>query len=211
MNPGRALLLLGPSGAGKTPLGEALEQSGLGPARCLHFDFGAGLRRAAAGLDAGFSREEAAFLAEVVGSGRLLEDEHFPLARRILEAFLAARRFAPPDVCVLNGLPRHTGQARDLEPVLDVRLVVHLFCTPEVAWERIRTDAGGDRGGRSDDDLESVRRRLELFRERSAPLLDHYRRRGTRVEDVAVGAATTAEEVRRRLEQALAAGNPLAG
>ncbi|HOX08398.1 MAG TPA: nucleoside monophosphate kinase [Planctomycetota bacterium] len=207
----RALLLVGPSGSGKTPLGEELERGGLRSARCVHFDFGAELRRIAAGGDPGFSPAEAAFLAEVVAAGRLLEDEHFPLARRILESFLAARGFAAGDICVLNGLPRHAGQARDLEPVLDVRLVVHLSCPAEVAWERIRTDAGGDRSGRSDDDLEAVRRRLELFRGRIAPLLGHYRARGVRVEEVAVGPQTTAESARRSLEAVLAvpaAGSP---
>jgi adenylate kinase len=209
----RAILLIGPSGSGKTPLGEALERRGLGAARCRHFDFGAELRRAASGRDPAFSPEEAAFLAAVIREGRLLEDRDFPLARRILEAFLAGKGGppGPASFCVLNGLPRHTGQARDLEAVLDVRLVVCLSCGPEVAWERIRTNAGGDRAGRADDDPESVRRRLELFRERSAPLVEHYRARATRVETLEVGAGTTAEDLRRELERRLAADNPLAG
>jgi adenylate kinase len=207
----RAILLIGPSGVGKTPLGEALERRGLLSARCLHFDFGAELRRAAAGRAPGFSGDEVAHLAEVLRSGRLLEDRDFPIARRILDAFLAGRGCGPEDVCVLNGLPRHTGQARDLEAVLEVRLVVHLSCRPEVAWERIRTNAGGDRTGRADDDLDSVRRRLDLFAERAEPLIAHYRGRGTRVETVAVEASTATEDIRQRLESALALNNPLAG
>jgi len=39
-----AVLLLGPTGAGKTPLGEMIEARGLWGMSCLHFDFGANLR-----------------------------------------------------------------------------------------------------------------------------------------------------------------------
>jgi len=204
----RAILLVGPSGAGKTPLGEALELRGLLGNPCRHFDFGAQLRRAAGGGDPSFGPEEVAFLAAVVREGRLLEDRDFPIARRIVESFLAGGRRAAGSICVLNGLPRHTGQARDLEPLLDVRLVVSLACRPEVAWERIRTDAGGDRVGRADDDLESVRRRLELFAARAEPLIEHYRRRGTRVETVTVEVGTSAEGIRLKLERRMAHRRP---
>lgn len=49
--PGRlpAVLLLGPTGAGKTPLGRICAQRGLWGRSCTHVDFGACLRRAAAG------------------------------------------------------------------------------------------------------------------------------------------------------------------
>ncbi|MEE8450650.1 MAG: hypothetical protein V3R99_02015 [Thermoguttaceae bacterium] len=43
-NRNRAALLLGPTGAGKTPLGRLIEQRGLWGVRCLHFDFGDNLR-----------------------------------------------------------------------------------------------------------------------------------------------------------------------
>ena len=53
----KAILLLGPTGSGKSPLGDELEANGLNGRRCLHFDFGRRLRRAAEGrpatLDAG--------------------------------------------------------------------------------------------------------------------------------------------------------------
>ena len=40
----RAIVLLGPTGSGKTPLGDLIERCGLWGAPCLHFDFGACLR-----------------------------------------------------------------------------------------------------------------------------------------------------------------------
>jgi adenylate kinase family enzyme len=39
-----AILLLGPTGSGKTPLGQVLERRGLWGHRCSHFDFGDNLR-----------------------------------------------------------------------------------------------------------------------------------------------------------------------
>ncbi|MGB2821725.1 MAG: hypothetical protein WBF17_12140, partial [Phycisphaerae bacterium] len=44
----RAILLIGPTGSGKTPLGELLERRGLWARRCRHFDFGRRMRRIAA-------------------------------------------------------------------------------------------------------------------------------------------------------------------
>ena len=40
-----AVLILGSTGSGKTPLGEYIEQNGLNGIKCHHFDFGACLRR----------------------------------------------------------------------------------------------------------------------------------------------------------------------
>jgi adenylate kinase family enzyme len=39
-----AVLIVGPTGSGKTPLGEFLQQTGLWEKRCFHFDFGKALR-----------------------------------------------------------------------------------------------------------------------------------------------------------------------
>ena len=82
----RAALLLGPTGAGKTPLGQMIESRGLWGDECLHFDFGANLRRVVDENrpDEVISRADIEFLRGVLASGALLEDEHFPIARRIL-------------------------------------------------------------------------------------------------------------------------------
>ncbi|GAG42293.1 unnamed protein product, partial [marine sediment metagenome] len=72
-------------GSGKTPLGEMLEQRGLWGTPCVHFDFGANLRDVAHRNrpEPRIGREEIDFLREVLRTGALLEDEHFPLARRV--------------------------------------------------------------------------------------------------------------------------------
>ena len=199
----KAILLVGPTGSGKTPLGDLLEAKGLWGRRCAHFDFGANLRRCAAGEGpAGLlSREERALLARVLKSGALLEDEHFPVARKILSGFLGSRCADGRTLVVLNGLPRHAGQARDVASLVTVERVVHLACRAEVVPARIRTNVGGDRTDRPDDAAEALGRRLAVFEERTAPLLAYYRNRGTPVETIEVGADTTADGMRERLER----------
>ena len=195
-----ALLLVGPTGSGKTPLGERIERRGLGGCRCVHFDFGAQLRRVpAAGAHGRLTDDDVAFVRSVLQTGALLEDEHFPIAERILRTFLAERSVGPGDLVVLNGLPRHAGQARDVERIVTVGRVIELACTTETILARIRTDAGGDRAGRVDDDAPAVRRKLALYAARTAPLLDHYHAAGVPVDRIVVTPAATADDVLREL------------
>ena len=193
----RAVLLLGPTGSGKTPLGDLVALRGLWQSTCLHFDFGVNLRRIVDRNrpDALVSRADLDFLYDVLQSGRLLEDEHFPLAERILRSFLARHDANSRTLVVLNGLPRHEGQAEDVDSIVDVEAVINLSCTADVVLERIRTNVGGDRSERDDDDPKSIRRKLALFAERTAPLLDHYRALGAGVESVDVTATMTPSDM----------------
>jgi len=197
-----ALLLLGPTGSGKTPLGLLLEARGLAGHRCVHFDFGENLRQAVARHEPDdiVSREELDFLRHVLQTGVLLEDEQFPLAARILRSFLVRRRVDQATWVVLNGLPRHAGQAVAVSDILDVRALVCLRCSPETVLARIAVDTGGDRSGRADDDLASIRRKLTIFADRTQPLLDFYRGRNANVISIDVTAAMTAEEMVGRLQ-----------
>ena len=185
------LLLLGPTGAGKTPLGDYLERHGLWGRCCHHFDFGAQLRAVASGRSGvKLTGPEREVVLASLHSGTLLEEEHFPIARKILEHFLGERVDPPGALVVLNGLPRHRGQASALEPFLRVVAVVELACGVETVQERLRRDPAGDRDGRTDDTAEEVAARLQIYRERTRPLLDWYRERGIPIIEVKVGAET---------------------
>ncbi len=84
-----AILLLGPTGAGKSPLGDCLAEQGLGERRCVHFDFGAQLRHVAEHGGRGLTEDDVAYVRKVLTEGALLEDETFYIARAILEGFMA--------------------------------------------------------------------------------------------------------------------------
>ncbi len=197
-----ALLLVGPTGAGKTPLGEVLNERGLRGLRCHHFDFGAELRALAAGGASAeaFCEAEVAFVRRVLDEGALLEDEHFHIAERLLRAFIEKHGVAEDDLVVLNGMPRHVGQAEAVDRLLTVGEVVILSCSAEVVCRRIASDAGGDRGGRDDDCAERIARKLELYRERTEPLAGHYRACGARVRTFQIAADTRPGEIAQRLE-----------
>ncbi len=191
-----AILLVGPTGSGKTPLGELLESQGLQGRRCVHFDFGENLRLIAAGNSSvNLNDDELNVVAHSLETGSLLEEEHFPIARKILLGFLNEQDVSAGDLVILNGLPRHVSQAGDVDAILDIRAVIYLSCTPDVVVERIFANAGGDRTDRTDDDIEAIKKKLDIFAKRTTPLLEHYRQRGARIESVGITTTTTAKEI----------------
>jgi len=199
-----ALLLIGPTGAGKTPLGQAIEREGLGPNRCVHVDFGELLRQAAAGQGPhALSPDDLDFIHRVLGAGALLEDEHFPIARKLIAARLDQAGLGDDDLVVLNGLPRHVGQARDVDAMLHVATVVDLACDARTVFQRIHTNAGGDRTTRTDDDEQAVRDKLALFAARTRPLVDHYRHAGARIVTIEIGPTTSPDQAREALAAAM--------
>lgn len=199
-----AIVLLGPTGSGKTPLGAMLEQFGFHGTKCAHFDFGQNLRRVVqrGESDGVVSREDIEFLRGVLERNVLLEDKHFPIAQRVLQSFLRRRRVDDQTIVVMNGLPRHIGQAQALATLLEMQHVILLQCSYEVICERIARNTGGDRSARTDDDITAIKRKLEIYAERTAPLVSHFRRQGAAVQELVVTATMTAEDMWRRLSGA---------
>ncbi len=196
-----AILIVGPTGSGKTPLGEELESRGLRGKRCFHFDFGEQLRAVVAGSpESGISETEAEFIRGLLERGALLENETFFLAEKILDGFLTNESVQPDDLLVLNGLPRHVGQAMSIDSHLNILAVVHLDCSAETVLKRIETNAGGDRSERSDDNLELIQNKISTFHERTVPLLAHYRQYGSQVLDIEVTEETSPSRILARLD-----------
>ncbi len=197
-----AILVIGPTGAGKTPLGMMLEERGFHGRRCVHFDFGSALRAAASGSRPPFLDERSfRVIQDVLATGAFLEDAYFPIACRILERFIAERSVSPDDLLVLNGLPRHRGQASNLEGRIRMRGIVWLKAGPGVVRRRIQANTGGDREGRLDDAPDRIRERMRLFRTRTRPLIAYYRKRRIPVCVLRTGVKDTAETLWKRLQR----------
>ena len=191
------MLLIGPTGVGKTPFGSCLEKNGFRGRRCLHFDFGHELRTLAQKEAApeGFSCQEHAFIRDVLEKGLLLENEHFPIAEKVIDAFMRRSGFGRDDILVLNGLPRHEEQAADIDRKMTITNLIVLECAVEDIFKRIGSNAGGDRVGRSDDGIEMVRKKLDIFHARTAPLVSYYANAGKDVFRLKVTHSSTAEDL----------------
>ena len=199
---------MGPTGSGKTPLGDEIERRGLLGRPCFHFDFGANLRAAAADRTGewGLAARELEAVRASLASGALFEDRDMPMIVKILSRFAETRRLTPDAFLVLNGLPRHRRQAEALASFVAVERVVSLDAEAVVIRDRIRLDTGQDRAGRGDDALEAVSRRLAIFKERTLPLIDFYRQSGVPVVAIAVTAGMTAVEMYDILDRTIAEG-----
>jgi adenylate kinase len=184
----RALLLIGPTGAGKSPLGMLLEEK----TGWAHFDFGHRLRMIASGDDAhGLNNDDVNFIRNLLEEHALFPDERFGIVEKIIAFFLNERVDAPG--IILNGLPRHTGQAKSIAPLLDVCCLAVLNCSPEDIAERIIRRKKGltsDHSDRSDDTPKAIAKKIEIFHNRTKPLIDFYRERGIKILDLPVSAET---------------------
>ena len=116
----------------------------------------------------------------IMASGALVPDD---LVTRMLRERLAEPDAAGGALC--DGYPRTVAQADSLDALLAesgrrVDAVIFLDVPDEVIVGRLVKRAEIE--GRSDDTPETVRERLRVYREKTAPLADRYRRAGVIVE-----------------------------
>ncbi len=158
------MVVLGRQGSGKGTQSERLaDRFG-----CVHLSTGDALRAAvAAGTELGRQAEA------VMDSGGLVGDG---IMNGIVRDRLARADVAAAGV-LLDGYPRTSEQADALEAILDEgghRLDVALNLDVPIAEVTARMLGRG----RSDDTLEAIERRLELYEEQTAPLRDWFESRG---------------------------------
>jgi len=181
------MVILGRQGSGKGTQSERLVQT----FGCVHLSTGDVLRAAvAAGAELG--RQAKA----VMDSGGLVGDD---IMNGIVRDRLAGADIASGGV-LLDGFPRTSDQADALEAILDglghrLDVAVNIDVPIEVVTARML-----DRK-RSDDTLEAIQRRLELYEEQTAPLLDWFDARGLLATIDGVG---TPDEVFDRVVAAVA-------
>jgi len=146
-----------------------------------------------------FTDRETDFIKQTLETGALLENEKFYIAEKILFSFLINRQVTKKDLVILNGLPRHIDQAKEIDKTVNIIKVVQLECSPEVVVKRINMNSGGDRTDRTDDSLKKVENKLKIFILRTLPVVEHYKKIG--VEKINVSVDTTAEKIYNLIEK----------
>ena len=179
------LIFLGPPGAGKGTQAKVLADSHHIP----HISTGDILRAAAS--------EQTALGIKAKGymdRGELVPDQ--------LMIDLIRERLGQPDAqpgWILDGYPRTVVQADSLDGLLteldqSCDRVVNLDAPDGVLIERMLSR------GREDDHEDVIRRRLEVYRERTVPLIDYYQ---TREELTAIDGNQSMEDVAMYLSQVI--------
>ena len=193
-----AILLIGPTGSGKTPLGQYIEANGIFNRRFAHFDFGELLRQIATGKrDCNLPASDISRLKAILDSGALLEADTFYLAEKIISHFNTT---TTADAILLNGLPRHEQQAKDISPWFSIRMVIRLACDAQTVFERIESNAGKDRSGRADDGLALIKQKLIIFNNRTVPLCEWFASKGISVMEIPVDVDTQPDAIVAALE-----------
>lgn len=189
------IILLGPPGAGKGTQAKVLEEThGI-----VQLSTGDMLRAA---VDAGGELGQEA--KAVMDAGRLMPDD--------IMIQIISERIGQPDCAkgfILDGFPRTTAQAEALEKMLAEKslkldFVVEIAVDDAILVDRINTRVAempeSDR--RSDDNAETLRKRLGVYHEQTAPILPFYRDRDMLKQ---VDGMTSIEEVTRQIEQVVSA------
>ena len=161
------LVLLGAPGSGKGTQASRLREHLQVP----HISTGELLRAAvAAGTSLGMQAKS------VMESGGLVSDD-------IVLGMLEERLLRPDaaDGFILDGYPRNLVQARALDALLlKIRQPMDIAVQLDVAQELLVSRLSGRAHveGRADDSPESVRKRLSVYAEQTAPVVDYYRNTG---------------------------------
>jgi adenylate kinase len=130
--------------------------------------------------------------------GLLVPDE---IILGLIEEVLAASQAGKG--MIMDGFPRTTAQAEAVDRLLTARRTqidkVLNFEVPDDELVR-RMQGRAAQEGRADDTPEAFRKRLEVYREQTAPLIVYYRKRGKLTDVPGTG---TIDVISSRVEKAI--------
>tara|TARA_Y100000589_G_scaffold239809_1_gene227316 strand:- start:49 stop:600 length:552 start_codon:yes stop_codon:yes gene_type:complete len=154
------LLFLGPPGAGKGTQASLISESN----KYLHLSTGELLRK-----EVNSKTNLGIQVKEIINSGKLVKDE---LVLEIVKRNLLKKNKG----WILDGYPRNITQANSLNHVLDdinqaLEMVFYLDVNEDILVKRLLSR------GRTDDNENTIRTRLNIYKETTEPLIDFYKKR----------------------------------
>ncbi len=162
----QTVLLFGAPGSGKGTQGKILGQI----PGFFHLSCGDVFRS----LD--ISSPEGKLVYEHSSRGELAPDEiTIKIWKRGIDAYTTLSYYKPiEDILILDGIPRNRKQAELIEEHIEVKKIIHLMCSDEEQMIR-RMRRRAIRENRADDaDEKVIRRRFQVYKDESAPVLDFY-------------------------------------
>lgn len=112
------------------------------------------------------------YIKETINAGFLIPDDK---TIEIVEAYLAHPDYEKG--YILDGFPRTPEQAEAFSNGVDA--VVYLKVSDKEALWRL---AGRDDGDRADNTLQAIKKRINLFHEKTEPVIEYYRQKGKLIE-----------------------------
>ncbi|MCY4396465.1 MAG: adenylate kinase [Rhodospirillaceae bacterium] len=164
------IILMGPPGCGKGTQAQRLQEKyGM-----VHLSTGDMLRAAAAaGTETGLRAKA------ILDRGDLVPDDMVVgiIVERIEDAEIREKGF------ILDGFPRTVVQAEKLDDVLaekriEIHHIIEMRVDEAALFARIERRAQESAGARADDNAETLKKRIVVYREQTAPILPYYEKSG---------------------------------
>ena len=133
------------------------------------------------------------YIKETMNAGYLISDEK---TLEIVSEYLSRPEYKKG--YVLDGFPRTVKQAEEFSNGVD--RVIYLKVSDKEALWRIAGRSADE--ARDDDTLKAIIKRINLFHEKTEPVIDYYREKGTLLE---VNGERSIEEIHKEILQSLKA------
>ncbi len=135
-----------------------------------------------------------------ISKGHLIPDD---LMVRVLARELEEKKDRTGNGVIFDGFPRTIPQAIALENLLrEHQAEIHTVVGLEVDEDELvkRMIRRGQESGRADDNIDTIKERLNVYHQRTAPLRDYYKKQG---KYLAVDGNGTVDEIFGSIEKAL--------
>jgi adenylate kinase len=181
------IILFGPPGAGKGTQAKLLEESLQVPQLSTGDMFRSAIKnQTPLGIK----------VKAIMDSGKLVSDE---VVVEMVQETIAKPEYASG--YILDGFPRTVAQAEAFDSLLANRgEKVEAFVAMEVPEEELVNRLVNRGQGREDDSPEKIKVRLKVYEQETAPVMEHYRKKGM---FKSVNGLGTIDEIQQRLIEAI--------